>query len=102
MHKLYVTALAMHEGGDPTWYVNTKTTQHMCYDKEPIINYQSWKNWQVVFLGDDTTHCIMVHCQIVFLGDDKTHCIMVHCQVVAKILDRNFREIHSDLHVPNF
>lgn len=41
MHKLYVTALAMHEGGDPTWYVNTKTTQHMCYDKEPIINYQS-------------------------------------------------------------
>lgn len=54
VHKLYVLALALEIANDPTWYVHTRATQHMCYESESFVNYQACESWQVVFLGDNT------------------------------------------------
>jgi hypothetical protein len=41
---------------DPTWYIHNKAD--ICFDKESFIDYQPFKNSQVVFLSDNTTHKI--------------------------------------------
>ncbi len=47
----------MKSGKDTPWYVDTKTTQHMAYDKISFITYKKWERGQV-FLVNNMTHDI--------------------------------------------
>lgn len=58
------------------------TTQHICYEKESFMYYETCESWQVVFLNDNKTQ------QIVGLGE-----------VAIKLLDGKAKEILNVLHV---
>jgi hypothetical protein len=66
----------------PQAMCDTRATQHMCYKREYFNNYQACESWQVVFLGDNTTHQIV--------GQRK---------VAIKLLDGKIRQIPNVLHV---
>jgi hypothetical protein len=42
--RLYVATLVAKEELNPTWYIDTKATQHMCFEKESFINYKVCNN----------------------------------------------------------
>ncbi len=83
VHKLYFLTLASEIANDPTWYVHTGATQHMCYERESFINYQACESWQVVFLGDNTIHQIARQ-----------------REVAIKLLYGKVKQIPNYLHVP--
>jgi len=82
IHKLNVLTLASQVTNNPTWYVDIRYTQHVCYEREYLINYEACESWQVMFLGDNTTH------QIARQGE-----------VAIKLLDEKVRQIPNVLHV---
>jgi hypothetical protein len=40
----------------PTWYMDTKATQHMCFKKESFTNYKVYNNYSIVYLSNNFTH----------------------------------------------
>lgn len=58
VHQLYVVALIVKDESDPTWYIDTGATQHMCFEKGSFKYYQVYNNQQLVYLGDNFTHRI--------------------------------------------
>ncbi len=44
----------MKEGRDPTWYVETRAFQYICFDKKSFINYQPFSSSEIMFLGDNS------------------------------------------------
>jgi hypothetical protein len=55
--KLYVAAL--QEGNNDAWYLDTGATNDMSYYITSFVTYNKWDTWQVIYLGDDTTHAIV-------------------------------------------
>jgi hypothetical protein len=51
-----VATLVVKEELDPTWYLNTMATQHMCFEKEFFTNYKVYNNSPIVYLSDNFTH----------------------------------------------
>lgn len=56
--KLYVVVLIPRNGKDPTLFLDINAAQHMVYDKNTLIFYQTLNICQVVYLANDTTHQI--------------------------------------------
>ena len=55
-NNLYVvTALITQEQPTSSWYVDSGATQHMCHEFDAFLNYKTYKNQQLVYLGDDST-----------------------------------------------
>jgi len=50
-----VVALTALKKSISTWYIDSRATQHMCYEKDAFTNYEQYENEEVVYLGDDMT-----------------------------------------------
>jgi hypothetical protein len=57
-HRLYVAALIIKEKLNHTWYIDTRATQHMSFEKKSFTNYKFYNNHQLVYLGNDSSHRI--------------------------------------------
>lgn len=51
-----MATLVIKEELDPTWYIDTGATQHMCFEKESFTNYKVYNNSPIVYLSDNFTH----------------------------------------------
>nr|PNR60462.1 hypothetical protein PHYPA_003255 [Physcomitrium patens] len=58
-NKLYVATLTVKENPNLMWYVDSGATQHMCHELEGFVKYIKSEDKQIVYLGDDTTSCII-------------------------------------------
>jgi hypothetical protein len=51
--------MIIEDGNDNSWYLDTKTTNHMSHDIESFLTYNKWENKQLAYLGDNSTHQII-------------------------------------------
>jgi len=81
-HELYAVALLVNNKLDSTWYIDSRSTQHICYELEGFINYTKHENNQVVYLGDDSTLYTIKGCNDVnaklLIGNKK---IILECKL---------------------
>jgi hypothetical protein len=51
--------MIIEDVNDNSWYLDTKTTNHMSHDIESFLTYNKWENEQLAYLGDNSTHQII-------------------------------------------
>jgi hypothetical protein len=77
--------MIIEDVNDTSWYLDTKTTNHMSHDIESFLTYNKWENEQLVYLDDNSTH------QIIRQGN-----------VSIKLNNGQVKEVTNVLHVLKF